>query len=263
MKDELELWNEYFWDTKDKVLKNKLGLRDEQALQLAETRITQLKTSSIEQNKIPIEKTFDAQHLKAIHRALFEEVYEWAGEYRTVFMTKQGIGFAEIHEIDQYLNNAAQIIARTDWMKLNKKGFVHKIAEVYGHLNIAHPFREGNGRASKLFVQHVADQSKFEINFDPKVTGITPQIWNAASMHSMNVPNTKRPELKMLKFVFDKIVFPNPKTEEEPKQNSFWKFIKRTQQAPEQTRNGHKTPGETDGYTPPMNHAPGSMGPKL
>lgn len=76
-------------------------------------------------------------------------------------MSKNRISFAEVHEIDKYLNNVSKIIAKTDWIKLNKKGFVHKIAEVYGHLNVAHPFREGNGRASKLFIQQVAELSKF------------------------------------------------------------------------------------------------------
>ena len=82
-------------------------------------------------------------------------------------------------------------------------------------------------------------------------------------MHSMLVPEAKRPELKMLKFVFVNMVFPNPNVQEEPKQSSFWKFLLRSQQAPAHTRNGYKAPGQTDGYAPPMNHAPGSPGPKL
>ena len=107
MKDELELWYDYFWDPQNQVLKNKLALRDQRTLHFAETRLSHIKIRAIRQNAIPIDKTYDAAHLKTIHRILFEEIYDWAGEYRTVFMSKAGQGFAEVHEIDKYLNNVS------------------------------------------------------------------------------------------------------------------------------------------------------------
>lgn len=63
---------------------------------------------------------------------------------------------------------------------MDRDGFATACAEVFAYLNQAHPFREGNGRTSKVFMAHVAEQSRFTLEFDR----VTPDVWNQASMLS-------------------------------------------------------------------------------
>ena len=97
-------------------------------------------------------------------------------------MSKNMSSFADVHsgEVDQYLDDVHRLVNQTSWAELNLDDFARASAEVFAYLNQAHPFREGNGRTSKIFMEHVAEQSQFTFNF----ARVNSHVWNQASMLS-------------------------------------------------------------------------------
>ncbi len=125
------------------ALENKLGLTDSADLAREEERIS--KKKAIELFEKGTLDTLDAgkfSALKAIHKYLFDEVYEFAGEVRTVNIAKGNFRFAPV----MYLNAALDNID-----KMPQSTF-DEIVEKYVEMNIAHPFREGNGRSARIWL---------------------------------------------------------------------------------------------------------------
>ena len=84
-------WDSYFWEPGGPVLRNLYGLRDGADLSRREYAETNAQQFDIERGAISIPRTYDAEHLRTIHRELFKNVYEWAGEYRSVGMFKPAL----------------------------------------------------------------------------------------------------------------------------------------------------------------------------
>jgi len=163
------------------VLRNLYRERDGAALAKREHSETSAQQFDIERGAIAIPRTYDAEHLRTIHRQLFGNVYEWAGEYRTVSIGKNQSAFAHPADIPQYLNDVSQLVCSAQWLTMDRDQFAAKSAEVFAYVNQAHPFREGNGRTGKLFMQQVSELSPYRIDYSPAVSGVTPEIWNQAS----------------------------------------------------------------------------------
>ena len=128
-------------------------------------------------------RTYDAAHVRAIHRHLFQDVFEWAGEFRGVNISKgvgRGFGDVKAGEVDRLLEDVRARVAGTDWSVLDREAFGEKAAVVFAYLNQAHPFREGNGRAGKVFMEHVAELSRFTLDYGQ----VSPEVWNQASQLS-------------------------------------------------------------------------------
>ncbi len=150
-------WSDYFWPDST-VLRNKLGITDADALHDAEYRLAAVRRTEIVRGLAPIAETYDGEHLKALHGWLFQDVYEWAGRVRDVPISKM-TDFAPVDRIDGCLENAAGLIAETPWQRLSDDRFAAAAAEVFAWTNWAHPFRDGNGRASRAFLDAVARKS--------------------------------------------------------------------------------------------------------
>ncbi|MGW9114511.1 Fic/DOC family protein [Microbacterium sp. NPDC055683] len=178
-----DTWESYFYPPPDNAtMRNVQGIRDPRALHVFEYGATALRQKQLNMDpSLAGEHTFDAAHLRRIHRHLFQDVYEWAGEYRTQNMVKQGAvrGFADVSngEVDRYLADAQRLIQRTDWGRLDRDQFAVSTAAVFAHVNQAHAFREGNGRSSKVFMEHVAMRSRFTLDY----ARIEPPAWNMAA----------------------------------------------------------------------------------
>lgn len=166
------------------MLRNLYGERDGEALAALEYAETNKQQAKIELGVTSIPRTYDAVQLRALHKQLFANVYEWAGEYRTVGMTKNGMPFAHPKDIPRYLADADRIIRGTDWSRLDRDQFALAAASTFSYINQGHPFREGNGRASKLFMQQVSELSRFRLDYDPEASGVTAEMWNQASLLS-------------------------------------------------------------------------------
>ena len=128
------------------ALKNKLGLTSSADLAREEERIS--KKKAVELFETGLLDTLPAGKfatLQAIHKYLFEDIYDFAGEVRTVNMAKGNFRFTPL----MYLQAALENID-----KMPQSNF-DEIVEKYVEMNIAHPFREGNGRSTRIWLDHI------------------------------------------------------------------------------------------------------------
>ena len=128
------------------ALENKLGLTSSADLAREEERIS--KKKAVELFETGLLDTLPAGKfvtLQTIHKYLFEDIYDFAGEIRTVNMAKSNFRFAPL----MYLQAALQNID-----KMPQSNF-DEIVEKYVEMNIAHPFREGNGRSTRIWLDHI------------------------------------------------------------------------------------------------------------
>ena len=128
------------------ALENKLGLTSSADLAREEERIS--KKKAVELFETGLLDTLPAGKfvtLQAIHKYLFEDIYNFAGEIRTVNMAKGNFRFAPL----MYLQAALENID-----KMPQSNF-DEIVEKYVEMNIAHPFREGNGRSTRIWLDHI------------------------------------------------------------------------------------------------------------
>ena len=146
------------------VLINKFDIREERKLNEVEGVLTSARYA--EWLNAPKAETFDFDHYKAIHRFLFSDLYDWAGEVRTVNISKKGTQFAPVEQIE---SQAAQIFERLKtrnfFKGLSRDEFVDKIVDFYCVTNFLHPFREGNGRTQRLFLTQLIRNAGYDISF--------------------------------------------------------------------------------------------------
>lgn len=184
MRQRFDTWESYFYPPPDHgTLQNLFDERDPVVLARLEYVESAERQRELLAGEVSIPRTYDADHLRAIHRHLFQDVYPWAGEFRTVDIFKgAGRGFAEVRsgEIERYLSDVRRLVVGVAWEHLDRAAFGDHAAEVFAYLNQAHPFREGNGRTSKVFMEHVAEQSRFTLDY----AVVSPEAWNQASMLS-------------------------------------------------------------------------------
>lgn len=136
------------------VLKNKLGITDEKLLDEAERLITSFKLAKLYLDTGV--QTFDSKHYKSIHKFLFDDIYDFAGEIRTENISKR-VTFCLVQyiepELEKTLGNAMKKVPYiTDRDKL-----LCFITELYADLDIIHPFREGNGRTEREYIRQFID----------------------------------------------------------------------------------------------------------
>lgn len=147
------------------VLKNKLGLRDFDELWDAERAITGVAAAELEER--PVGGSFDLNHLKAIHKALFGDIYEWAGTVREKgFISKGSSLFCGAEFIASYSDDLfAKLKAENYLQGLEREEFIQRIAFYISEINALHPFREGNGRTQRIFINQLARQAGWSLNF--------------------------------------------------------------------------------------------------
>ncbi len=125
---------------------NKLGITSSPELAEAEERISKKKALELFENGVPdsLEAGTTAS-LKAIHKYLFEDIYDFAGELRTVNIAKGNFRFAPLMYPEAALANIDKMPQST----------FDEIVEKYVEMNIAHPFREGNGRSTRIWLDQI------------------------------------------------------------------------------------------------------------
>lgn len=154
VKDSLSSKSKYTIDEEDKVLRNKLGIWDEDSLNEAERMITSYKLAKLYLDTGA--QSFDANHLKSIHKFLFEDIYPFAGEFRRENISKR-ITFCLVQfiepELDRTLKNAIKMVPKL----VDRDTLLRYITELYSDLDMIHPFREGNGRTEREFMRQYID----------------------------------------------------------------------------------------------------------
>jgi cell filamentation protein len=138
-----------------RVLRNRLELRDGATLHKAE----RLFSSDRAAENLP-RGDFDLAHLRAIHRHLFQDVYDWAGEIRTVEIAKSGHQFMFRRFIESGMADVhRRIVAEKCLSGLSRAAFAAAAGEIMGDVNYIHPFRDGNGRAQLLYLKQLATRA--------------------------------------------------------------------------------------------------------
>lgn len=135
------------------VLINKLHIRNHKDLFEAEKELTYIRLKELQEN--PVVGAFDFAQLKAIHKYIFQDVYDWAGMERTVEIGKGNL-FCTTACIQDYARVVfGKYFPQCRIAKDHFADFVEVFAGNYGDLNALHPFREGNGRAQREFARLV------------------------------------------------------------------------------------------------------------
>ncbi len=136
------------------VLRNLLGIEDEETLNFVESAIVTKRLKELYENPIIIS---GIETLLVIHKLLFEEIYSWAGKVRTVEISKNGEQFFPTLSFESafnYINVLIREFKEID--KSDKLQLSQKLAEILDNVNHLHPFREGNGRAQREFLRLLA-----------------------------------------------------------------------------------------------------------
>ncbi|MGH8855303.1 MAG: putative adenosine monophosphate-protein transferase Fic [Telluria sp.] len=161
------------------VLINKLDLTDEAALEAAEVELTE---DRIEQFN-PDFNNISLSALCDIHRFLFQDVYEWAGELRTVDISKGSTRFANVSRVEPEAEKLFWQLAQENYLvDLPREQFVARLAHYYCELNVIHPFRDGNGRAQRLLFEVIGINAGYMLDWEP----ISRTEWLEANIAAYN-----------------------------------------------------------------------------
>ncbi len=158
------------------VLINKFNIRDEVILEEAEKEFTLIAAVDIEFQSPP----YDFQYLCNLHKNLFRDLFEWAGELRTIDISKGQTRFCNYRFIEKEANLIFAKLAKENYfLGLSLHLLIEKLAEYYCDINVLHPFREGNGRAQRLLFEHLVINCGYNINFET----IESNEWVGANIH--------------------------------------------------------------------------------
>lgn len=160
------------------VLKNKLNIKDADSLLEAERSITALRILELKQS-YPDGK-LDFSYFKHLHFYIFQDIYGWAGKTRTVNISK-GSQFCLCQFIDDQAIELFQKLARENYL-VDAENIAERLSFYLSELNAIHPFREGNGRAQRMFIEILADRAGYEVDFSE----VTAEEMIEASYQSFN-----------------------------------------------------------------------------
>ncbi len=166
---------EYFYEDKGdekycypktNILINKANIRDAEKLHVFERKMSSARYFELLNEGVT--GKFDLKHLKSIHKYLFQDVYEWAGQIRTVDIAKGNL-FCRTPFINDMFNDL--------YCQLKKEAFLKDVTDIsvmseriafyLSEVNSIHPFREGNGRTQRMYCHQLcAYNGRFDISFD-------------------------------------------------------------------------------------------------
>jgi cell filamentation protein len=158
------------------ILRNRFGIIDAELLNRVERRLV----SQRARQGVP-SGDFDLKHLCAIHRHLFQEIYDWAGELRTVEINKGGHQFQFRRYIQTGMHDVHRRLVQSKFLKgLGPDQFARQAGVIIGDVNYIHPFREGNGRTQAQYLKQLAMQAGHHLD----LRRIDPALWMEASKMS-------------------------------------------------------------------------------
>ncbi|HTC92030.1 MAG TPA: Fic family protein [Terriglobales bacterium] len=171
------------------ILKNLAGIEDSNRLQQFEAISTAHRISVLRFHPMP--GVFDASHLQRIHRSIFQDVYSWAGEFRTVDIRKEGeFWFCRHQSIEQSLLDLfTALLSENQLKETTRAQFGSRAGYYMSELNAIHPFREGNGRTQREFIRELGLHVGFEVNWS---------LVTQKEMHSVSVASFKKGDHRLL-----------------------------------------------------------------
>ncbi|MBW0092439.1 Fic family protein [Pseudonocardia sp. KRD-184] len=189
-------WDPYL-DLDSGVLRNRLAITDRSELAQVEAELSG--TRLVDLAGTDLAGHYDLAHLRAFHRHLFGDVYDWAGELRTVAIGK-GAPFCSPQELPSAGERLFVQLARHHCLQgLDRDTFVDALAWLLGGINGLHPFREGNGRTQRAFLGQLARTAGHPVRWvamDPAE--------NAAACRAAHVDGDTAPLRAMLDALVDR-----------------------------------------------------------
>lgn len=162
------------------TLVNKLNIQDNELLQKYEAKITAAKLLGLRQKGIT--GNFDSKHLIALHTYLFEDIYPFAGKFRTEDISKGVFSFAHWEYISSELERLLKELKNENYLEnTDKKHFAQRLAYYIAEMNVLHPFREGNGRTIREFIRQLALRNDYLLNLKK----VSPEEMLSASKKSV------------------------------------------------------------------------------
>ena len=159
----------YLYDDAD-VLKNRANIKDSELLRKAEADVTNIAMTAIYERRYD---KFDTETLCDIHRAVFGQIYEWAGEFRTIQIVKREdvlggdtVRYAKPENIKKELAAATKEIKKLKRDGGNDRDVVFRMVRIIAAIWQTHPFREGNTRTCIVFAVLLAKRLGFEVDHE-------------------------------------------------------------------------------------------------
>ena len=144
------------------VLRNRLGIRQDKRLEQAAYELTALRAATIELGP----QVRGLPHLCAIHRHLYQDVFDWAGQLRAIDIYKDDTRFCNFQYIENEGNALMQALEEEEYLTgLEKSEFVARLAHYYCEINVLHPFRLGNGLAQRIFFEQLAIHAGYVLDW--------------------------------------------------------------------------------------------------
>lgn len=158
--DFYEARNSHYCYKNTQVLINNLNIKNNKILQEAENKIVLAKLFELRQNKR--NGQFDILHFISIHKFLFEDIYPFAGKFRTENIAKGFFSFAEWEYIEDELAKLLQELKDENYLLgKTKEELAKRLTYYMSELNVLHPFREGNGRTIREFIRQLAYRNNY------------------------------------------------------------------------------------------------------
>ena len=163
MSDLYEARNSIYCYKDSDVLVNKFDIRDNKKLEEIERKIVLAKLYELRQNNRIGD--FDVNHFVGIHKFLFEDIYPFAGLFRTENIAKGNFSFAEWEYIEDELKRILDQLKEENYLQnLDREMFIKRLSYYMAELNVLHPFREGNGRTIREFIRQLAYKNGYVLN---------------------------------------------------------------------------------------------------
>ena len=163
----------YLYPTLD-VLRNRLGIRQAQRLEQTAWEFTSLSAATIPLGP----RGRGLPHLCAIHRQLYQDLFDWAGKLREIDIYQGDTPFCHFAWIEKEGNALMRKLEEEDYLcELPWETFVERLSWYYGEINVLHPFRLGNGLTQRIFFEQLAIHAGYLLDW----RGIEPDAWSQAN----------------------------------------------------------------------------------
>lgn len=173
------------------TLKNKLGITDYDKLNLAERDITFSKFLNV---KKTFHTKFDVSYIKSIHSHIFEDIFDWAGEFREVPVYKQevvipglSLNYTDPKNIEKELSDCLEKINDTNWSELTLEQKSATFTKYLTQFWLIHPFRDGNTRTTLTFATQFSKEHDFPLDLGFLLDNLTRKIDNNGEITQFSI----------------------------------------------------------------------------
>lgn len=178
------------------VLMNKLNIKTQEELDIAERRITTLMLATLQSKDIPAPSIlFSVDYYLNLHKEIFQHIYDFAGTIRNENITKGNTPFCRPEFVYNYLKDTLNTMGKRITKIKTREDVTNWLADCYGELNIIHPFREGNGRVAREFIRETVECMNqylgfnYMLDFSEVTEKTSHQFMHASIMSAMTANN--------------------------------------------------------------------------